>query len=231
MSRRAFETHGRLPRRARLLIPVIAVAGACSHSDGRAEASDGGPDREDERPDAGVSVDESDSGPSGALDGGDLSEDSGSGDADAFPAPIGSEADGDAALGIGTGRAMFVPLLHGDPLRWEAGVQGGHHVWVSARLEAGVAFPRENQRREVSTRFLLTRRGGSSLGDLTRFGGYRANAGGWELLGNFSVLPRGIRPGGLDDEPLLLSVEVSLSEEGSGPLLRRDVWVRSACCD
>jgi hypothetical protein len=74
MSRRAFETHGRLPRRARLLIPVIAVAGACSHSDGRAEASDGGPDREDERPDAGASVDESDSGPSGALDGGDLSE-------------------------------------------------------------------------------------------------------------------------------------------------------------
>jgi hypothetical protein len=148
---------------------------------------------------------------------------------DPFPAPIGADAFGDPALGLGTGRESFVALRHGDRLRWEAGVQGGHHVWVSARLDEGVLSTLDDDaRREVATRFVLTRRDGTSLGELTRLGGYVVRDGGWELFGNFSVLPTGIRPSRLDDEPLHLVVQVTLP---TALALEREVWVRSACCD
>ena len=148
-----------------------------------------------------------------------------------FPAPVGAEADGDRDLGVGTGRDAFVALRHGDPLRWEAGIQGGHHVWVSARLTDDVLTDRSDaERREVTTRFTLTRRDGSLLGELTRRGGYRSVGGAWELVGNFSVLPPGIRPSRLDDEALHLTVSVTVSGAGS-PDLVREVWARSECCD
>lgn len=147
---------------------------------------------------------------------------------DPFPAPIGTDADGDMSLDVGTGRETFVELRQGDPLRWEAGVQGGHHVWVSARLDGpSLDAWSEDERREVSTRFELTRRDGTPLGELTRLGGYRSVDGAWELVGNFSVLPTGIRPSRLDDEPLLLVVRVELPDR----VLERRVWVRSECCD
>ncbi|TVR03472.1 MAG: hypothetical protein EA398_04940 [Deltaproteobacteria bacterium] len=148
---------------------------------------------------------------------------------DAFPAPIGEGPDGDDGLEVGTGRSGFETLRHGDPLRWEAGIQGGHHVWVSARLAAGLVENLDDDtRREIRTRLVLTRASGDVLGDLVRLGGYRETDDGWDQWGNFVILRPGIRPGRLDDEPLRLDATVEVPGHGT---LESVVWVRSACCD
>ncbi len=161
----------------------------------------------------------------------DLS-DAGSVGPDPFPAPIGSDADGDTALGIGTGYERFVELRHGDPLRWVAGIQGGYHVWVSARLdEAVLAALSDEERRDVMTEFTLARRDGTPFGDLLRFGRYRSVDGAWELVGSYSRLPAGIRPSSLDGEPLHVVVRVTLPGGSGDETFEREVWVRSECCD
>ncbi len=38
-------------------------------------------------------------------------------------------------LVLGTGEANFEPFMPGDPLELYAGTQGGHHVWLSVRVE------------------------------------------------------------------------------------------------
>jgi len=147
-----------------------------------------------------------------------------------FPAPIGGGPDGDPALRVGTGRDRFDALVHGDSLRWEAGIQGGFHVWVTAQVDAALLDVLDDaSRREVRTRFVLTRQDGDVLADVARTGGYRREEGGaWALLGTFSVLEPGLRPQRLDDEPLHLEAALTLPD---GWVLRSAVWGRSACCD
>ncbi len=195
-----------------------SLLGACS--DGSNAADAGAADAQGPTADAGT-AELPDSGPN----------DAGRRDArvrPGFPAPIGEEATGDPALGVGTGRDTYLSLRHGDTVRWEAGVQGGHHIWVSARIDGG-PFAEEQLRRDVHTHFVLKRRDGSTLGEVTRVGRYFPADGGWELVGSFSVLTAGLRPSRLDGEPLQLSVAVTLPEGDTE--LHREVWVRSQCCD
>lgn len=146
-----------------------------------------------------------------------------------LPFVPGAPPTGDASLVPAAGRDGDRSLLQGDPVSWESGVQGGHHIWVAARLEdlvlAGLS---DAVRRDVRTRFQLTRADGEELGDLVRIGGYRARDGAWDLWGNFMVLRPGLRPRRLDDEALRLDVSVEIPD---GPTLRRTVWVVSRCCD
>ncbi len=143
-----------------------------------------------------------------------------------FPEPI--DPGLDPGCFVGTGRDRFLPLSHGDPLRWEAGVQGGFHAWLSARVLAReVESLSEGERREIRTRFVLARASGEILAEINRTGGFRTSEGGEDLYGNFAVLRPGLRPSRLDGAPLRLEVSV----QAPGLSLGAAVWVRSDCCD
>jgi hypothetical protein len=42
---------------------------------------------------------------------------------------------GPPALQLGTGQADYLPLATGQTLQAEAGPQGGHHIWIAARMK------------------------------------------------------------------------------------------------
>jgi hypothetical protein len=119
---------------------------------------------------------------------------------------------GDVEVAVGTGTTAFEPLAEGDPLEVVAGIQGGHHFHVHARMRGlDPGDPTMNgQLSNPQTRFSAFTAAGEQL-DLM-FPPYRL---GYVALGDGSFeLPSG-RLLVLDDEqvPGLAGQEVRLAVE------------------
>ncbi len=135
---------------------------------------------------------------------------------------------GDPELTAGTGRQSFRALSQGDPIRWEAGPQGGHHIWVSARLDpAWIEGLDEDARRGLRTSYTLTHVDGTVLARTMRLGAWRSRDAGWTHVGQYAVLEVRRRPSLMDGDWLELFVELEHEEDR----LESRVWLQSACCD
>ncbi len=147
-----------------------------------------------------------------------------------FPAEIGEGPGGDERVHIGTGAQAWVGLVHGDPLRWEAGVQGGHHAWLAVAVDPSLFADLDSEQREaIRTRFYVQRADETVLASAWRTGGYRlGEQEQFELFGGFAVLEPGLRPGRLDGEALRVTVRVEI---GSADARESYAWVVSQCCD
>ncbi len=137
---------------------------------------------------------------------------------------------GDRELQIGSGIDAWEPLMHGDELRWERGIQGGSHAWLSSRLERDVLESlTSEQRDEVQSAFRIEDEAGEVLATANRAGHYReTDEGDFALTSVFAILRAGLRPSTMDGDRLSAYVDVQLP---GGETYTSSVWVHSACCD
>ena len=135
---------------------------------------------------------------------------------------------GDLALRIGTGRTGYEPLLQADTIRWEAGPQGGHHIWVSAQVDTSwIEGLDDDARRRLRTAYTITHEDGTLLAQTTRLGAWRLRDDAWTHVGQYAVLEVRRRPSLMDGEWLHVRVELTNEEQTLGS----DVWLVSECCD
>lgn len=135
---------------------------------------------------------------------------------------------GDLALRIGTGRTGYEPLLQADTIRWEAGPQGGHHIWVSAQVDTSwIEGLGDDARRRLRTAYTITHEDGTLLAQTTRLGAWRLRDDAWTHVGQYAVLEVRRRPSLMDGEWLHVRVELTNEEQTLGS----DVWLVSECCD
>lgn len=153
------------------------------------------------------------------------------GDVDMAPPLMpGDPPAGDPSLTIGTGQDTFIPLLQTDTVRWEAGPQGGYHIWTGL-IAADTLLDDldDDQRRIVELRFSIHRQDGTLLAATTRLGGLRpAPSGGWLSLGQYAVLEAPIRPRRLTGERLRYRATLT---SPTGRAAWREVYITSDCCD
>lgn len=139
---------------------------------------------------------------------------------------------GDPGVLVGTGRTQWSALLQGDPLRWEGGPQGGHHVWAAMRIEAAVAAELDPAARQVlRTRFTVEwpEEDGEILAQAQRTGGWTEGAdGSIELVGTFVPLLSTIDVNSLTGRTLKLRAQVTIDDDRT---LSSHVHFRSLCCD
>jgi hypothetical protein len=137
---------------------------------------------------------------------------------------------GDPSLTIGTGQDTFIPLLQTDTVRWEAGPQGGYHIWTALIIADTLLDDLDdNQRRLVELRFSLHRLDNTLLASTTRLGGLRAApSGGWLSMGQYAVLEAPIRPRRLTGERLRYRATLT---SPTGRTAWREVYITSDCCD
>jgi hypothetical protein len=146
-----------------------------------------------------------------------------------MPAVVpGAPASGDARIEIGAGRDALKVLTQADEVRWEAGPQGGYHIWTALGADpALLAGLTDEQRRLVEHRYTIWRQDGTLLAETTRLGGLRDVAGRWVGVGQYAVLEAPVRPRRLDGE--LLRYRVTLTTPAGSAW--REVFITSACCD
>jgi hypothetical protein len=157
-------------------------------------------------------------------DGADVAFDQG-GEPDVTP---GAPPNGDPELEPGTGRLTHEGRLQADVVRWEAGPQGGHHIWVSAQLDSSWIEELDDEaRQQLRTTYTITHVDGTLLARTSRLGAWRLLDGVWTHVGQYAVLEVRRRPSLMDGEWLELVVEV---EHQQGVLFSQ-VWLVSDCCD
>lgn len=160
---------------------------------------------------------------------GDSSEDPG------FPEPDFVANDPPAGTGPffpGTGRQNHEPLLQGEDIYWEAGIQGGHHIWVSLQID-GTALQEfsltDEERRQIRHTYRFEHQDGELLAQATRRGGLReTDWGDWSATGLYAVLQAPRRPSRMNDDLILYTLEVELPDE---TMFTRHLWLYSQCCD
>ena len=142
---------------------------------------------------------------------------------------------GDSPSGVGpfwpgSGRSQYEALFHGDDIYWEAGVQGGHHIWISAEVEKEFFEDLEEEvRRGIRQTYRFIHEDGDLLAMASRTGGFRfdEDAGEWQARGLYAVLQAQRRPSRMDGDLIRYTLEVEVGEE----LYQREVWLVSQCCD
>lgn len=139
---------------------------------------------------------------------------------------------GHPKLHIAHGKDRLTLLSQGDVVRWEAGPQGGYHIWTGVAIDDElIASLTDEQRRSVSHRYQLWRADGTLLASASRQGGLRrddADPGAWHAIGQYAVLEAPVRPRRLDAELLRYRVEVTIP---LGLTLWSSTYITSQCCD
>jgi hypothetical protein len=139
---------------------------------------------------------------------------------------------GHPKLHIAHGKDRLTLLSQGDVVRWEAGPQGGYHIWTGVAIDDElIASLTDEQRRSVSHRYQLWRADGTLLASASRQGGLRrdeAAPGAWHAIGQYAVLEAPVRPRRLDAELLRYRVEVTIP---LGLTLWSSTYITSQCCD
>jgi hypothetical protein len=124
---------------------------------------------------------------------------------------------------------MFLPLGSGDLLRWEAGPQGGFHVFGAVRIAAEVLAPlSEDDRADVLHTHTLTSGEETLVARTVRAGRFLEAQGGYEARSVLLVLEPGLSPYRISRRPLLYTVRVEVPSAG---VIASSVVVRTACCD
>ena len=135
---------------------------------------------------------------------------------------------GTGLITIGTGRLSFQPLMQGDTIRWEMGVQGGHHIWVAVEFDDELIDGiDEDTRRAILHRYRIVHQDGTLLAEATRIGGLQ-EWDTWTAIGLYAVLQAQRRPSRMDGDLLQYRVEVEIEDH---PPIYREVWLYSECCD
>ncbi|TXC77901.1 hypothetical protein FRC91_03990 [Bradymonadales bacterium TMQ1] len=159
----------------------------------------------------------------------------GGGEVDGGADPVEAWAPGDRPIGEGpfwpgTGRREFVASHFDDHVFWEAGVQGGYHIWIAAEVDRHVLDAiDEEARREIRHTYTFIHEDGELLATASRTGGFRLNEdeGTWQARGLYAVLQAPRRPSTMNDEAIRYELEVQWGDE----MFRRQVWLLSQCCD
>lgn len=134
----------------------------------------------------------------------------------------------DARLEPGTGIDTFVPVTEGATLRWEAGPQGGYHVFGGARVALeSLDGLSEGARSEVIHEYILETEEGAIVARTVRSGRFTRAEEGYLSRGILLVLEPGLSPYRVAESPLVYSVRVELPSETLASSLR----VQTACCD
>lgn len=144
---------------------------------------------------------------------------------------IGDPASGTGPFWPGTGRRQFEPLVHGDDVRWERGIQGGHHIWISAELERPFSEAlEEDERQQIRHTYRFIHEDGELLAQASRTGGFRFNEEfeKWRALGLYAVLEAPRRPSTMDDDLIRYVLDVEMED---GQKFQREIWLVSQCCD
>lgn len=138
---------------------------------------------------------------------------------------------GDMFINVGSGGQTLELLQQGDIVFWEAGPQGGYHMWVGSVMdEVFLASLSESDRDEVLIRYRIWRQDGTLLAMTQRLGGLQQDQyGNWLSVGQYAVLEAPIRPRRLDGEQLLYQVDVTLPQDANS--YYSAVWITSQCCD
>lgn len=141
---------------------------------------------------------------------------------------------GDDAIWIGSGKDQLEFLLQGSVMRWEAGPQGGYHLWVGASVGAGLLGAlSDEERRQARVVYSVWREDGTLLATTQRLGAWNpshdATAPRWVNFGQYAVLEAPIRPRRMDGEQLLY--QIALTPQPGLPTRHRAVWITSLCCD
>ena len=142
---------------------------------------------------------------------------------------------GDPPSGVGpfwpgTGRSQYEALLHGDDIYWEAGIQGGHHIWIAVEVESEFFEGLDDdERRGIRHIYRFIHEDGDLLAMASRTGGFRFDeeAGQWQARGLYAVLQAQRRPSRMDGDLIRYTLEVEVGDES----YQREVWLVSQCCD
>lgn len=137
---------------------------------------------------------------------------------------------GEGPFWPGTGRREYVASHFDDTVSWEAGVQGGYHIWVAAQVDRSILDALDEEaRREIRHTYTFVHEDGELLASASRTGGFRFHEeqGGWQATGLYAVLQAPRRPSTMNDEYVRYQLEVQLGDE----VFQREVWLMSACCD
>ena len=145
----------------------------------------------------------------------------------------GQPAWGDAALELGHGRDALIPIKQRDVVRWEAGPQGGYHIWTGVAIaHRHIEALSVEQRRQVWQRYWIWRQDGTLLAQTARQGGLRPDDAqaprAWSSVGQYAVLEAPVRPRRLDGELLRYRAEITTP---AGVALWREALITSQCCD
>lgn len=141
----------------------------------------------------------------------------------------GQPAQGTGGMTPGTGRQVFEPLVQGQDIPWERGVQGGHHIWVAVAIDDEfIVSLTDEERRAVVHRYRIWHEDGELLAETRRQGGIRSIDDAWIGIGQYAVLEAPRRPSRLDGDLLFLRAEVLLP---NGDELDASLWLVSQCCD
>lgn len=160
----------------------------------------------------------------------DIDPDSAPPDVEEDPWQLGDPAIGTGPFWPGTGRSDYEELLHGDPITWEQGIQGGHHIWVTTLADPSfIEGLDDDTRREIRQNYRFFHEDGELLAAASRTGGFRFDEEHeqWLALGLYAVLQAPRRPSTMDDEWILYQLEVEIDDQ----IYQRELWLLSDCCD
>lgn len=138
---------------------------------------------------------------------------------------------GDDAIGIGTGKDDLEDVVQGSLSSWEAGPQGGYHIWVGCALDDDlIDHLTEEQLAVLPILYRIWLHDGTLLASTQRLGGLSRGADERQVsVGQYAVLEAPIRPRRMDGEQLFYRVDISLPNEQQPR--SRTVWLTSQCCD
>ena len=218
-----------------LLTGVLIVGCSLGAEDLGTPTLDTGEPVQDAELDSTPELQDSDSDSDSDLDPSDVSDtdidsDSDIPDVEEDPWQLGDPAIGTGPFWPGTGRSDYEELLHGDPITWEQGIQGGHHIWVTTMADPSfIEDLDEDTRREIRQTYRFFHEDGELLAMASRTGGFRfqEETEQWLTLGLYAVLQAPRRPSTMDEEWILYQLEVEVDEQ----IYQRELWLLSDCCD
>lgn len=138
---------------------------------------------------------------------------------------------GDDGIWMGTGKEDLEHVVQGSLTYWEAGPQGGYHIWVGCELgDDLIGHLSDEELAVLPILYRIWLHDGTLLASTQRLGGLLRGVDERQVsVGQYAVLEAPIRPRRMDGEQLFYRVDVSLPDEQQPRT--RTVWLTSQCCD